>query len=153
MSWLSMVGLCALFWAPRGVMVSYYAIAFLNGIGAAVAYLIPWSMLPDVIEYDQLRTGQRRDGLFYSMFVFLQQVGLSFGLAASNFALEVAGYVTPQAGQIVTQPASVQTTLRVLVSFVPVGLLLLSLPLAYRYPITPKRFAEIRQRLAEQAEP
>ncbi len=147
------VGLCALFWAPRGVMVSYYAIAFLNGIGAAVAYLIPWSMLPDVIEYDQLRTGQRRDGLFYSMFVFLQQVGLSFGLAASNFALEVAGYVTPQAGQIVTQPASVQTTLRVLVSFVPVGLLLLSLPLAYRYPITPKRFAEIRQRLAEQAEP
>jgi Na+/melibiose symporter-like transporter len=40
----------------------------------------------------------------------------------------------------------------VLVSFVPAGLLLLSLPLAYLYPITRERFAEIRQRLAEQAE-
>ena len=152
MSWLSMVGLCALFWAPRGVVAPFYAIAFFNGIGAAVAYLIPWSMLPDVIEYDQLRTGQRRDGLFYSMFVFLQQVGLSFGLAASNVALEVAGYVTPQAEQVATQPEVVQTTLRVLVSFVPAGLLLLSLPLAYLYPSTRERFAEIRQRLAEQTE-
>jgi len=146
------VGLCALFWAPRDVVAPYYAIAFFTGIGAAVAYLIPWSMLPDVIEYDQLRTGQRRDGLFYSMFVFLQQVGLSFGLAASNVALEVAGYVTPQAGQVATQPEVVQTTLRVLVSFVPAGLLILSLPLAYLYPITRERFAEIQQRLAEQAE-
>lgn len=99
---LWMVGLVALFWAPRGAVWLYYAIAFETGIGAAVAYLIPWSMLPDVIEYDELRTGQRREGLFYGMFVLLQQVGLSLGLAASNFALEVAGYVTPQAGQALT---------------------------------------------------
>lgn len=146
------VGLLALFWTPRGVVAPYYAIAFLTGIGAAVAYLIPWSMLPDVIEYDELRTGQRREGLFYGMFVFLQQVGLSLGLAASNFALEAAGYLNPQqAGQVVLQPQAVQTTLRVLVSFVPAGLLLLSLPLAYAYPITRERFAEIRQRLAERA--
>jgi GPH family glycoside/pentoside/hexuronide:cation symporter len=145
------VGLVALFWAPRGVVAPYYGMAFLTGIGASVAYIIPWSMLPDVIEYDQLRTAQRRDGLFYGMFVLLQQVGLSFGLAASNVALEMAGYVMPQGGQVVTQPHAVQTTLRVLVSFVPAGLLLLCLPLAYVYPITKERFAEIRQRLADQA--
>ena len=55
--------------------------------GVSIGYLIPWSMLPDVIELDELETGQRREGIFYGFFVFMQKLGLSLGIAISNYVL------------------------------------------------------------------
>jgi GPH family glycoside/pentoside/hexuronide:cation symporter len=105
-------------------------------------------MLPDVIEVDELQTGQRREGAYYGIFVFLQKMGLSLGLAVSNFVLEAAGYVNPDvAGGSVTQPDSVLLVLRLFVSVVPLAILLISLPVAAAYPITPQSFAELRARL------
>jgi GPH family glycoside/pentoside/hexuronide:cation symporter len=41
-----------------------YVLAVMAGFGVSTAYLIPWSMMPDVIELDELTTGQRREGIF-----------------------------------------------------------------------------------------
>ncbi len=142
------VGLTLFFFLPRGAVLPSYALALLIGVGAAVAYLIPWSMVPDVVDDDEVRTGERREGIFYGMFVFLQKLGLSLGLAVSSFALDATGYLNPTvAGEFVAQPDAVLLTLRLLVSFVPAVLLLISLPLVYLYPITRERYAEIRARL------
>ena len=141
------VGLTLLFFVPRGEVAPLYALASFIGVGAAVAYLIPWSMLPDVVDFDEVGTGERREGVFYGLFVFLQKLGLSLGLAGSSFALEATGYLTPAAGAVVTQPEPVLLTLRLLCSFVPAVLLLLSLPLVLLYPITRSRYDEIRRRL------
>lgn len=67
----------------------------LAGIGVGAAILIPWSMLPDVIELDELRTGLRREGLYYSIFVVIQQMGIAGALAFSSYLLGVSGYVAP----------------------------------------------------------
>lgn len=83
------------------------------------------------------------------MFVLMQQAGLSLGLAGSSFALEAAGYLTPSAGQAITQPPAVLTTLRVLVSLAPAVILLCSIPLALRYPLTRERFTEIQRQARE----
>jgi glycoside/pentoside/hexuronide:cation symporter, GPH family len=139
------LGLTLLYFAPRDNPNFYFLTAFIVGVGMAVAYVVPWSMLPDIVDYDELRTGKRRDGSFFGLFVLLQQVGLSLGLAASGFVLEAAGYINPEvAGQDVLQPAAVDNALRVLVSFVPVAILLLSIPLALAYPLTREKFAEVR---------
>ena len=37
-------------------------LAALCGLGIATAYVIPCSMLPGIIEHDQMQTGQRREG-------------------------------------------------------------------------------------------
>jgi glycoside/pentoside/hexuronide:cation symporter, GPH family len=155
--WIYVIGatiwagsLSALYFTPRGELTPYLVISFLIGAGAAVAYIIPSSMLPDAIDLDELRTGERREGLFYSMFGLLQQIGLSLGLAASGFALEAAGYVNPATvGAAVTQPDSVLMTLRILVSFVPAAILLVSLPIAIAYPINKARYQEIQQQLRQ----
>ena len=47
---------------------------------------------------------------------------------------------------MVTQPDAVLLTLRLLVSFLPAALLLVSLPFVY-YPLTRDRYAEVRARL------
>lgn len=123
------------------------------GLGVSVAYLIPWSMVPDTIEYNELQTGERQEGVFYGMFVFLQKLGLAAGLALSNFALEASGYINAEiidgVQQIVTQPDSVLTTLRIIVSLAPAVILALSIPLALMYPITRERYDEIQAELAE----
>jgi GPH family glycoside/pentoside/hexuronide:cation symporter len=145
-----MVALLVVFFIPPQTALPLYFVVFFAGIGVSVAYLIPWSMLPDVVEYDELQTGQRREGVYYGFFVFLQKLGLAVGLAISNLVLSSAGYVNPEtAGAIVTQPDSVLLVLRLFVSLVPVGLLLLSLPLAYYFPITREKFADIQLQLQQ----
>ncbi len=134
----------AIFFIPRGNITPLYVLAPLAGVGVAVGYLIPWSMLPDVIELDELETGQRREGLFYGFFVLLQKLGISLGIAMSNFALAAAGFNA----DLPAQPESVLTTLRIFVSFVPAAILLLSFLVVRAYPITRARHAEIRAQLA-----
>jgi glycoside/pentoside/hexuronide:cation symporter, GPH family len=72
----------------------FLAIAtFFAGVGTSVAYLMPWSMLPDAIEYNELHTGSRHEGVFYGYFVFFQKMGIALGIAFSSFVLDVGGYV------------------------------------------------------------
>ncbi len=136
-----------LFFIPRGeASLSWlYLIAPLAGVGVAVGYLVPWSMLPDVIELDELETGQRREGLFYGFFVLLQKLGVSIGIACSNFALGAAGYNA----DLAQQPEAVLLTLRTFVSLVPAAILLLSFLVVRAYPITRAKHEEMLIQLAQ----
>lgn len=145
--------LMALFFVQPGQVGALYIICVLAGICVSMALLLPWSMLPDVIEYDELQTGQRRGGVFYGLFVFVQKIGLSVAVAGSTLMLDFTGYITPEAaGLLPTQPDSVLLTLRLFVSFIPAVLLVLSIPLAIAYPITRERFAEMQAELAARAQ-
>jgi GPH family glycoside/pentoside/hexuronide:cation symporter len=137
-----------LFFLQPGQIKLLFILAILAGGGVSIGYLIPWSMLPDVIEQDELETGVRREGLFYGFFVFLQKLGLSLGLAISNFVLEAAGYITPiPGGPPPAQPESVLFALRVFVSLLPAVVLLISFLAVHAYPIDRTRHAELRAQL------
>lgn len=138
----------AIFFVQPGQVTLLFVLAIIAGAGVAIGYLVPWSMLPDVIELDELETGQRREGIYYGFFVFLQKLGISLGLALSNFALEFTGYITPtDAMPFPVQPDGVLLALRIFVSLAPAAILLSSIPIVMRYPITRTRFAEIRAAL------
>jgi GPH family glycoside/pentoside/hexuronide:cation symporter len=138
-----------LFFVQPGQVPLLFVLAILAGAGVSIGYLIPWSMLPDVIELDELQTGQRREGVFYGFFVFLQKFGISLGLALSNFALEAAGYVNQVPGsEAPVQPPSVLMALRIFVSLVPALILLTSFLVVRAYPITREKHAQMRLELA-----
>lgn len=139
----------ALFFVQPGQVGLLFVLAALAGVGVSIGYLIPWSMLPDVIELDELETGQRREGVFYGFFVFLQKLGISLGLAVSNFILEATGYVNQAAGQAPpTQPDSVLMALRLFVGPLPALILLLSFLVVRAYPITREKHADMLAELA-----
>ncbi len=139
-----------LFFVQPGQLSLLFILAILAGAGVSIGYIIPWSMIPDVIEQDELETGQRREGIFYGFFVFMQKLGLSLGLAISNFILEAAGYITPVPGAPVpVQPPPVLLALRLFVSFAPAVVLLISFFAVRAYPITRERHAAIRAQLAK----
>jgi GPH family glycoside/pentoside/hexuronide:cation symporter len=139
-----------LYFVQPGQMTLLIVLAVLAGAGASVAYLIPWSMLPDVVDVDELNTGLRREGVYYGFFVFLQKLGISLGLAFSNLVLQLVDYVPAVPGEpIPAQNDGVLLAFRLFISFVPLVVLLLSLPIVYKYPITRERHAEIQAALAE----
>lgn len=139
-----------LFFLQPGQMTLMYTLAVMSGFGVSVAYLIPWSMLPDVIELDELQTGQRREGIFYSFITFLQKVCLGLAIALVLQALEWTGYVQPtDAVKFPVQPDSVLLAIRCAIGPIPTIALLIGMVLAYFYPITRDFHAEIRLRLRE----
>ena len=113
-----------------------YLLAFLCGPGIATSLVVPWSMVPDVIEDDQNRTGERREGAFYSLVAFFQKLGTGIALWGIGQALSFSGYVSPtDAIPVPVQPESVVLMVRWILGPVVVMLLLASLPLAWKYPI------------------
>jgi GPH family glycoside/pentoside/hexuronide:cation symporter len=131
-----------------------YVMAMMAGVGVSTAYLIPWSMIPDVIELDELQTGQRREGIFYGFMVLLQKFGLAFGLFIVGNALQASGFKEVIAGQstLPTQPDSALFAIRIAVGPVPTICLIIGLILTFFYPITREMHAEIMLKLQEKRE-
>ena len=139
-----------LFLIQPGQTTLLYILAIMAGCGVSVAYLIPWSMIPDVIELDELNTGQRREGIFYSFMVLLQKFGLALALFLVGIALEWSGFIErPPGGEIPVQPDSALLAIRIAIAPLPTIVLILGLILAYFYPITKEKHAEIRLKLQE----
>lgn len=64
------------------------------GMGAASSgvFLLPEAILPDVIEWDQLRTGQRHEGMYAGVATFSWKVGTGLSFFAVGHFLHLVGY-------------------------------------------------------------
>ena len=139
-----------LFLIQPGQITLLYLLAILAGFGVSVAYLIPWSMIPDVIELDELNTGQRREGIFYSFMVLLQKFGLAFAVFLVGIALQLSGFIERIPGEAIPQqPESALFAIRCAIAPLPTVTLIIGVILAYFYPITKEYHEEIRLKLQE----
>ncbi|MGF1512966.1 MAG: MFS transporter [Elainellaceae cyanobacterium] len=138
------------FFLQPGQVGLLFTLGVMAGFGVSTAYLVPWSMLPDVIELDELNTGHRREGAFYAFMVMLQKVGLAAGLFIVGQALEWAGYVETMAGEAsAVQPQTALLVIRLAIGPVSALILCGGLVAAYFYPITQTVHAEIMLKLRE----
>ena len=120
---------------PRWAM---FAVAAATGLGYAVADLMPWSMLGDVVDADELTTGERRDGVYAGTFTFLRKLGGSAGVALAGLALDLAGFVPGE-----EQSETALLAIRTLTAAVPALLLAAAALVAWSYPIGRRQHAEI----------
>jgi sugar (glycoside-pentoside-hexuronide) transporter len=116
---------------PRWTMV---AIASLAAIGYAVADLMPWAMLGDVVDEDEVATGERREGMYVGFFMFIRKLGGATAVAAIGVALDLVGYdgKLPAADQ----PDAAVTAVRILTGLVPAIFLALAIKVAMGYSLT-----------------
>jgi GPH family glycoside/pentoside/hexuronide:cation symporter len=127
-----------------------YLLAALAGFGIATAYVVPWSMVPDVVEYDQLRTGQRREGSYYAFASFFQKLATGVALWGLGLALAMTGYITPQPAQPQpVQPQEALNAIRLFIGPIPAVLLFLAILFAWKYPITRESHQATLRELAE----
>jgi GPH family glycoside/pentoside/hexuronide:cation symporter len=128
---------------PSTARTLAYVIAALAGLGIAAAHVIPWSILPDVVDKDQLDTGHRREGTYYGFLVFLQKSGTALALAAIPWILDRTGYV-PNAA---IQNTATLNAIRIMIGPVPAVLLSLSIFFAWKFPISREKFTALRKEI------
>ncbi|XP_041955426.1 sodium-dependent lysophosphatidylcholine symporter 1 [Alosa sapidissima] len=123
-------------------LVVFILMSMLAGSSLAALYLLPWSMLPDVVDDFKLKNPSCSDlePMFYSFFVFFNKFGGGMAAGVSTLALYFAGY-KPGACK---HNEVVITTLRVLSAPVPIALIVVGMGLFYFYPINEKRRQEIQ---------
>jgi glycoside/pentoside/hexuronide:cation symporter, GPH family len=129
-----------------------YLLAALAGAGIATAYVVPWSMIPDIMELDELKTGQRREGSYYAFASFFQKLATGAAIWAVAQILNRAGYITPTQGLAnPQQPAQVIDAIRWFMGPVPAVLVVLAVICAWFYPISRELHASFREQLATRA--
>uniref|UniRef100_I3K2R5 MFSD2 lysolipid transporter A, lysophospholipid n=1 Tax=Oreochromis niloticus TaxID=8128 RepID=I3K2R5_ORENI len=118
-------------------LIVSYLVSVAAGVSVAAAFLLPWSMLPDVVDDFKVQNPDIRghEALFYSFYVFFIKFASGVSLGISTLSLKFAGYVTGEC----SQPEAVSMTLKVLVSPVPVVLIAVGLLILKTYPIDEER--------------
>uniref|UniRef100_A0A663MMB3 Sphingosine-1-phosphate transporter MFSD2B n=1 Tax=Athene cunicularia TaxID=194338 RepID=A0A663MMB3_ATHCN len=115
-------------------LILAYFVAFVSGLSIAASLLLPWSMLPDVVDNFRLQNPHRKghETIFYSSYVFFTKMSAGIGLGISAAGLEFTGYKPG----ICRQSDDVILTLKILIGAVPAILILVGLFILLFYPIT-----------------
>jgi GPH family glycoside/pentoside/hexuronide:cation symporter len=124
-----------------------------------IVYLVPYSLLPDVIEDDEIRTGKRREGIFSGFFTVSLKLTVTFALTLTNLTLKVTGYQSPKltcsdVGAATSslsigsdQPQAVIRSIQLLVGPIPAVLIMMAVGFAWAFPITRESHAALLEQV------
>jgi glycoside/pentoside/hexuronide:cation symporter, GPH family len=118
-------------------------IIFFAGIGFSTHYIMPWSIVPDTIEYDYSRCGVRREGIFYGLWVFVIKVGSALSGFILGFMLDAFGYVP----NLIPQPELSQLGIRLLIGPFTVVFFIAANVVLWFYPIDRKMYDQIMAKI------
>ncbi len=67
--------------------------------GAAIAgYMMVWSLIADIVNYDEYETGKRHEGSFYGLYTFVSKLAMAAGVLASGIFLDVVNLEKKRGG-------------------------------------------------------
>lgn len=133
------------FFLPHEPTPWIYLLAILAGIGFSAQWVFPWAMVPDVVDFDRLETGEHRGGMYYGVWGLATKLAEALGIASSGWLLAFYNYIPN-----VEQATRTLFGIRLFFGPVPLLFLLLSLPLLVWFPITRKKHLELRKQLEAQ---
>jgi GPH family glycoside/pentoside/hexuronide:cation symporter len=147
-AWLSSMAIntgafSGVFFLGAGDEIAYGFLVFLSGAGFGATVAIPSSIQADVIDYDELMTGKRREGQYIGIWSLAKKIAAAGGVGIGLSLLGASGY----------RPDTVQSdgvvfTLRVLYSLVPSLCNAVAILIALAYPITGEMHARKREAIS-----
>ncbi len=125
-------------------LVFVMVMMFVAGIGLSTTYPMPWSMIPDTVEYGYLQSGERREGGYYGIWTFVAKAGQGLAAAVGGLILQVTGYVPD-----VAQTGLAKLGIRLLIGpFTAVFFVAAAILLVF-YPLNEQRYKEVMDRIKE----
>jgi GPH family glycoside/pentoside/hexuronide:cation symporter len=130
--------------SPPGMLSAYLIVmTVLAGIGTGAILLFPWAMLPDVVEFDEVQNGVRREGVIYAIFTFGQKLAIAASAFITGLVLEGLGYQ----GGVLEQSLRAKQGVVFMIGPLAALLFMLALWLVWLYPITRARHEAAQQQL------
>lgn len=120
-------------------MWTFIWISVLGYIGFGFFNLVIWSIITDVIDNQEVKTGEREDGTIYAIYSFARKVGQAAAGGLGGFALAMTGFdesVQVQSQKVVDGIYNV-ATLYPGILYIAVGLTLI-----FIYPLSKKKVNE-----------
>jgi GPH family glycoside/pentoside/hexuronide:cation symporter len=102
------------------------------------------SMIADVIDFDELATRERREGMFGSIFWWVVKLGMAAALAAGGFMLNATGFDVDLGGQQSDQAIFLMRLFDAFVPFITSGI---AIWMIATYSITEEKAHEVREQL------
>jgi GPH family glycoside/pentoside/hexuronide:cation symporter len=124
------------------VWVLTFVLGFAGGCGAVVAP----SIKADVIDYDEYRTGERKEGSYLAIWNLVRKSAGSVTALATGLVLQFVGFEPNQ-----EQTEEVQFAIKVLFSVLPASCYLIGSVLFARFAFNEREHAQVRSALAARA--
>lgn len=114
-----------------GMITVGYLYGVIYGAFNAPLWMITWAMIPDCIEVDELKTGKRREGMFFGVLSFVQKASVAIAMALSGIVLEATGF-NPES----VPTADILNNITNVFAYMPAAFMVISVLVMVKNPMT-----------------
>ena len=119
--------------------IVYIVLMLIGSVGMGFFNMVIWAFITDIIDYQEVLTGNRDDGTVYAIYSFSRKLGQAIAGGIGGFALGLIGYQSAIAGQAVQQSEATLDGIYNISTLTPaLGYLTVLLLLAFVYPLGKK---------------
>jgi len=116
----------------------------LMAVGMGALFTLMGSMIADVCDMDELQTGERREGMFGSIYWWMVKLGMALAFGMSGYLLNATGFEVEMGG---AQTSNTFLLMRIFDVIIPVVAAGLSIWAVASFKITEEKSFEIRKQL------
>jgi len=133
---------------PTTHPAALYVFAALVGIGSGGVVIMVYAIFPDIPDVDELRTGERREGIYSALTTFTRKLSSAMAVFAVAQVLQFAGYVPPVevGGRLIesTQSPAFINALRLFFVVIPVVFISIGVFFAAKFPLTMELYGRLK---------
>jgi GPH family glycoside/pentoside/hexuronide:cation symporter len=135
-----------------GLVPFFFARSFVQGVvtclflsfGLAGIMVLLDIFIADVTDEDEVKTGVRREGMYFGVNGFMIRLGISINAAIMGPIMVRTGYNA----NLASQPASALLGFRFLMSFIPIAAIAIALLVLRRYPLDGEKLEDVKRTVA-----
>ena len=135
-----------MFFLEEGSVYLLASLAALAGTAAGCGAMVGPSIQADVIDYDEYKSGQRKEGAYFAAWNFVYKSATGITIMVTLWVLDVVGFVPN-----VEQSEGVKLAIRSLYSLAPLSCYVIGTILLTRFSLDEKEHTRIRKILDERA--
>lgn len=131
------------FYTPAAPYLSVIP-AFTSAAGLCSIWTLVNAMIPEAVDLDELKNGQRREGMFSAVYSWTFKLGVALALILAGYILSWSNFDPDIQG---AQTGQTVTMMRIFFAVIPAVSLVIGFVLMAMYPVTEKRAYEFRTEL------
>ena len=138
-------GYGGIIWGVQGGPFLIMGLVMILASGIGIASVVVPSIKADIIDYDELETGERKEGIYTAAWNFIRKAGVGLAIGASGLLLQWAGYDA----EAEVQSQAVRTTILVIAGGLPASGYAIGMILFSRFSFNEAEHAEVLAQLRE----